>query len=64
MGEFCLCNGVDESSPSVDFGLAMDLAKGGSLHMVGSPFWMSPEIINRQPHTLAVCTGARFTVTL
>jgi len=34
----------------IDFGLVIDLQYGTPEHMVGSPFWMPPEMIRRQPH--------------
>lgn len=38
----------------VDFGLCSDISQGEVVHMVGSPFWMPPEMIKRQPHGLSV----------
>lgn len=39
---------------AVDFGLCCDVSKGEKVHMVGSPFWMPPEMILCQPHGLPV----------
>jgi serine/threonine protein kinase len=41
-------------SPLVDFGLCSDVSQGEVVHMVGSPFWMPPEMIRRDPHGLPV----------
>lgn len=38
----------------VDFGLCSDVSQGEVVHMVGSPFWMPPEMIRRDPHGLPV----------
>jgi len=38
----------------IDFGLCSDVSQGKVVHMVGSPFWMPPEMILRQPHGLPV----------
>lgn len=38
----------------IDFGLCSDISQGEVVHMVGSPFWMPPEMIKRQPHGLPV----------
>jgi len=38
----------------IDFGLAADMSVGFPSHMVGSPFWMPPEMIQGKPHTYAV----------
>jgi len=36
----------------IDFGLCIDIEKEGPrTHLVGSPFWMSPEMILRAPHS-------------
>jgi len=37
----------------IDFGLCSDISQGEVVHMVGSPAWMSPEMIKRQPHGLS-----------
>ncbi|KAL6049432.1 putative serine/threonine-protein kinase mkcA [Balamuthia mandrillaris] len=46
----------------VDFGLCIDLSGGPVTSMVGSPFWIPPEMILQQPHgypadiwSLAIC---------
>jgi len=39
---------------AVDFGLCSDISQGEVVHMVGSPFWMPPEMIRREPHGLSV----------
>mmetsp|Transcript_12630 Transcript_12630/g.14054 ORF Transcript_12630/g.14054 Transcript_12630/m.14054 type:complete len:472 (-) Transcript_12630:290-1705(-) len=36
----------------IDFGLCSDISQGEVVHMVGSPFWMAPEMIRREPHGL------------
>ncbi len=41
-------------STIVDFGLCVDLSLGDRTHMVGSPFWIPPEMIRNQPHGFAV----------
>jgi len=38
----------------IDFGLCSDISQGEVVHMVGSPFWMPPEMILRRPHGLLV----------
>jgi len=38
----------------IDFGLCSDISQGEVVHMVGSPFWMPPEMIKRQLHGLPV----------
>jgi len=38
----------------IDFGLCSDISQGEVVHMVGSPFWMPPEMILRKPHGLMV----------
>jgi len=37
----------------IDFGLCSDISQGEVVHMVGSPFWMPPEMIKRLPHGLS-----------
>jgi len=46
----------------VDFGLCTDMTSGPELKMLGSPYWIPPEMINKKPHhlsadiwSLAVC---------
>lgn len=34
----------------IDFGLCVDISSGKKTAMVGSPFWMPPEMIRRLPH--------------
>jgi serine/threonine protein kinase len=34
----------------IDFGLCADVSEGERTQMVGSPFWMPPEMIRREPH--------------
>jgi len=34
----------------IDFGLCIDLKSGPSRHMLGSPFWIPPEMIRREYH--------------
>lgn len=31
----------------IDFGLCRDMADGPQIHMVGSPYWMPPEMIRK-----------------
>eukprot|EP01087_Luapelamoeba_hula_P024401 TRINITY_DN9278_c0_g1_i4.p1 TRINITY_DN9278_c0_g1~~TRINITY_DN9278_c0_g1_i4.p1 ORF type:complete len:574 (-),score=59.51 TRINITY_DN9278_c0_g1_i4:62-1783(-) len=38
----------------IDFGLCVDMSTGPRKDMVGSPFWMPPEMIQRRPHGLEV----------
>ncbi len=39
----------------IDFGLAVDLGKSGSrTEMVGSPYWIPPEMVMRKPHSYPV----------
>jgi len=38
----------------IDFGLCSDISQGEVVHMVGSPFWMAPEMIRKQLHGLPV----------
>jgi len=38
----------------IDFGLCIDVTAGGSTHMCGSPYWMSPEMIKKDIHGLMV----------
>ncbi|EGG22665.1 putative protein serine/threonine kinase [Cavenderia fasciculata] len=35
----------------VDFGLCASVENGASHHMVGSPYWMPPEMIKGEPHS-------------
>eukprot|EP00029_Vermamoeba_vermiformis_P009621 TRINITY_DN4862_c0_g1_i5.p1 TRINITY_DN4862_c0_g1~~TRINITY_DN4862_c0_g1_i5.p1 ORF type:complete len:382 (-),score=10.79 TRINITY_DN4862_c0_g1_i5:50-1195(-) len=44
----------DGSVKLIDFGLCSDVSQGEVVHMVGSPFWMPPEMIRRDPHGLPV----------
>jgi len=34
----------------IDFGLCAEFSAGPRVHMVGSPFWVSPEMIKKEPH--------------
>eukprot|EP01096_Ripella_sp_DP13-Kostka_P012763 TRINITY_DN5398_c0_g2_i1.p1 TRINITY_DN5398_c0_g2~~TRINITY_DN5398_c0_g2_i1.p1 ORF type:complete len:247 (-),score=89.82 TRINITY_DN5398_c0_g2_i1:45-785(-) len=36
----------------IDFGVSYDLSVGGKVKIAGSPQWMAPEIIKRQPPTV------------
>jgi len=38
----------------IDFGLCADFSGGSRTKMLGSPYWMPPEMILKQPHSLAV----------
>ncbi|GAM26234.1 hypothetical protein SAMD00019534_094090 [Acytostelium subglobosum LB1] len=38
----------------IDFGLCEDVSTSSPCHMVGSPFWMAPEMILGKPHNTAV----------
>ncbi|GAM23659.1 hypothetical protein SAMD00019534_068340 [Acytostelium subglobosum LB1] len=38
----------------IDFGLCEDVSSGSPCHMVGSPFWMAPEMILGKPHSTPV----------
>eukprot|EP01121_Diplochlamys_sp_Union-15-3_P010531 TRINITY_DN2965_c0_g1_i2.p1 TRINITY_DN2965_c0_g1~~TRINITY_DN2965_c0_g1_i2.p1 ORF type:complete len:153 (+),score=16.78 TRINITY_DN2965_c0_g1_i2:122-580(+) len=53
----------------IDFGLCADVSQGGRLQMLGSPFWIAPEMILRQPHaepadiwSFGICTLEIFLV--
>jgi len=36
----------------IDFGLCADFSEGPRVHMVGSPYWVSPEMIKKEPHNI------------
>ncbi|MDP2438622.1 MAG: protein kinase [archaeon] len=38
----------------IDFGLCVDLCNGPTVAMIGSPFWMAPEMICGVPHSFPV----------
>jgi serine/threonine protein kinase len=38
----------------IDFGLCADVSDGEKTSMVGSPFWLAPEMIQRQPYGVKV----------
>jgi len=38
----------------IDFGLCSDMSSGPRIQMVGSPFWMAPEMIRGEPHSYPV----------
>ena len=38
----------------IDFGLTRDMRDGPQVHMVGSPYWMPPEMIRLEPHGFPV----------
>ena len=42
------------SFSQVDFGLCADLSEGPVRKMLGSPFWIPPEMICKRPHYLVV----------
>merc|ERR1711916_182042 len=44
---------VDGQVKLIDFGLCCDLRLGQPTHMVGSPFWIPPEMVRREPHGTA-----------
>jgi serine/threonine protein kinase len=51
------------SKQTVDFGLAASVADGPLIQICGSPFWLSPEMIRMEPHSLPValsCPAAIF----
>lgn len=39
---------------AVDFGLCVDMSSGPKHHMIGSPFWMPPEMIQNRTHGIPV----------
>jgi len=41
---------IDGEIKLIDFGLCADISEGERIQMVGSPFWMPPEMIRREPH--------------
>eukprot|EP00020_Sapocribrum_chincoteaguense_P010498 CAMPEP_0170732764 /NCGR_PEP_ID=MMETSP0437-20130122/1725_1 /TAXON_ID=0 /ORGANISM="Sexangularia sp." /LENGTH=554 /DNA_ID=CAMNT_0011071021 /DNA_START=64 /DNA_END=1728 /DNA_ORIENTATION=- len=45
---------LDAEIKLIDFGLCTRADSHNLRHMVGSPFWMPPEMIRRQPHGLKV----------
>eukprot|EP01112_Ceratiomyxa_fruticulosa_P007704 TRINITY_DN1998_c0_g2_i2.p1 TRINITY_DN1998_c0_g2~~TRINITY_DN1998_c0_g2_i2.p1 ORF type:complete len:438 (-),score=90.68 TRINITY_DN1998_c0_g2_i2:214-1527(-) len=45
---------ITASVKLIDFGLTADLSEGLPQHMVGSPFWMPPEMILGVPHDYKV----------
>ena len=47
----------------IDFGLAADMSLGKRIQMVGSPYWMAPEMVRGEPHSLGVDVWA-FTVSM
>jgi len=53
---------INGSIKLIDFGLCADFSAGPRVSMVGSPFWVPPEMIKKEPHSykvdcwsLAVC---------
>ena len=41
--------------PVVDFGLCLDIKEQGEvISMVGSPYWIPPEMVLQQPHSYSV----------
>jgi serine/threonine protein kinase len=45
---------IDGDIKLIDFGLCADVSEGERVQMLGSPFWMPPEMIHRKPHGCAV----------
>uniref|UniRef100_A0A7S4NYN3 Protein kinase domain-containing protein n=1 Tax=Paramoeba aestuarina TaxID=180227 RepID=A0A7S4NYN3_9EUKA len=45
---------LDGEVKLIDFGLAVDMSNGPRVQMVGSPQWMSPEMIRGEPHWFPV----------
>uniref|UniRef100_A0A6B2LC62 Protein kinase domain-containing protein n=1 Tax=Arcella intermedia TaxID=1963864 RepID=A0A6B2LC62_9EUKA len=43
---------VDGSIKIIDFGLASDMGNGGKTKMLGSAFWIPPEMIIKEQHSL------------
>jgi len=41
---------LDGQIKLIDFGLCADLSTGDRIKLLGSAFWIPPEMINRQPH--------------
>jgi len=51
----CILSCCTSYQSTVDFGLCIDTAATGEQRsMVGSPFWIPPEMIRREPHGKAV----------
>jgi len=53
---------IDGGLKLIDFGLCADVSKGEQFKMLGSAFWIPPEMIRKEPHStsadiwsLAVC---------
>jgi thiamine kinase-like enzyme len=44
---------IDGDIKLIDFGLCADVSEGERVQMLGSPFWMPPEMIHRKPHGCA-----------
>jgi p21-activated kinase 1 len=38
----------------IDFGLCADMSTGDKTKLLGSPYWISPEMINKKPHNVSV----------
>lgn len=55
---------VDGEIKLIDFGLCADVSEGERTQMVGSPFWMPPEMIRREPHGCPVRSDHFFSSTL
>uniref|UniRef100_A0A6B2LAQ7 Protein kinase domain-containing protein n=1 Tax=Arcella intermedia TaxID=1963864 RepID=A0A6B2LAQ7_9EUKA len=45
---------INGSIKIIDFGLCADFTNGPRTNMVGSPFWIPPEMIKKEPHSLKV----------
>jgi len=44
---------IDGGVKLIDFGLAADMSNGEKTKMLGSAFWIPPEMIRKEPHTLS-----------
>ncbi len=44
---------IDGQVKLIDFGLCCDMSEGEQEHMLGSPFWIPPEMVRREPHGMA-----------
>jgi len=44
---------LDGEIKLIDFGLCTDMSNGDQTKLLGSAFWIPPEMINRQPHNIS-----------